>query len=125
MSEFHVVVTKLDKIERHPNADTLELSTVCGYPVIFKENQYSPGDKVVYVPTDSLVPVDNPLFSFLVELDAFDKPKNVREGKVRVKAKKLRGVYSIGLVVPIRCTCKADERGVRTHDEDCHLLWDG
>jgi RNA ligase (TIGR02306 family) len=91
MSEFHVVVTQLEKIGRHPNADTLEISTVCGYPVIFKENQFKPGDKVVYVPVDALVPLWHPLFAWLDE-------GNIGQEYIRIKAKKLRGINSVGLL---------------------------
>lgn len=93
MSEFHVTVEVLESIERHPNADTLEISVVKGYPVIFKENQYKVGDKIVYIPVDSLVPITDPRFAFLDD-------GVVGRMYARVKGKKLRNIYSIGLVIP-------------------------
>lgn len=93
MSEFHPTVELLGPIERHPQADTLEVSVVKGYPVIFKENQYKEGDKVVYIPVDALVPIADPRFAFLDEGD-------ISKTHARVKGKKLRGIYSIGLIIP-------------------------
>jgi hypothetical protein len=45
VSDWKPQVVKLDNIERHPSADTLEMCTVLGgYTVIFKEGQYKNGD---------------------------------------------------------------------------------
>src|SRR5687768_10003821 len=93
MSDFHVEVVQLGKIEKHPNADTLEMSVVKELSVIFKQDQYKEGDKVVYVPPDALVPLANPLFKFLDE-------GNIGQEFARAKGKKLRGIYSMGLIIP-------------------------
>ena len=87
MSEWHPQVVRLAKIERHPNADTLEMSEVLGsYPVIFKEGQYQPGDLVAYIPVDTVCS-DSPIFDFLGD-------------HKRIKAKKLRGIFSMGMLIP-------------------------
>jgi RNA ligase (TIGR02306 family) len=86
MSEFHVEVVELGAIEKHPNADTLGITRIHdGYPVIVRLGEYQPGDRAVYVPVDSVVPTDDPRWSFL-------------EGRGRIKAKRLRGVFSMGLL---------------------------
>lgn len=90
-SEFLVEVVRLDQIEKHPNADTLSIATVNGYPVIFKTGDFEPGDLAVYVPVDALVPTSRPEFSFLKKGDA---------ERHRIKAVRLRGVFSMGLLVP-------------------------
>ena len=90
-SEFHVEVVKLGKIVPLPNSDTLSITDVLGgYPSIIKTGTFQEGDLAVYVPIDSLVPTDRPEFAFLA-----------REGKSisRVKAIKLRGTFSQGLLV--------------------------
>lgn len=87
MSEWHVRVVRLGKIGRHPNADTLGITSVEGTPVIVKDGFYKPGDLAVYVPIDSLMP------STEDNLAMFGK-------KLRVKAKKIRGIYSQGYLMP-------------------------
>jgi RNA ligase (TIGR02306 family) len=86
MSEFHVEVVRLGPIKKHSNADTLGITKVHGgYPVITRLGEYQEGDLAVYVPVDSVVPADDPRWEFL-------------QGKTRIKAKKLRGVFSMGLL---------------------------
>ena len=79
--------SKTDKIGRHPNAETLEVSTVLGdHMVIFKENQYKEGDLVSYIPYDTICS-NNEVFAFL-------------EDKKRIKPMRLRGVFSEGILIP-------------------------
>lgn len=89
MSEFHVTVVRIGPIEKHPNADTLGITHVHGgYPVIVKLGDFKEGDLAVYVPVDAIVDGNRPEFSFLGE-----------RREHRIKAKKLRGVFSMGLLV--------------------------
>jgi len=92
MSNFRVEVIPLPKFGRHPNADSLFITQVFDYPVIFnnKEN-YQVGDLVAYIGVDSLVPMNNPLFKFL------DSGKD--RSHERLRAKKLRGIFSMGILV--------------------------
>lgn len=93
MTEFNVEVVKLESSERHPNADLLSIAHIFGgYPVVYKTESFKVGDKLVYIPIDSLVPLDDPRFSFLSE--------NADKKTQRIKAKKLRGVFSMGMLVP-------------------------
>lgn len=86
MSEFHVNVVRIGEIEKHPNADALSITRVHGgYPVLFRSGEYKPGDLAVYVPIDSIVPADDPRWDFLA-------------GHRRIRAKRLRGVFSMGLL---------------------------
>jgi RNA ligase (TIGR02306 family) len=89
MTEFHVEVVRLGEIESHPNADRLEITRVHGgYPCILRKGEFKTGDLVIYVPIDTILP-DIEMFSFL---DAKDRK--------RLRAKRLRGVFSMGLIVP-------------------------
>ena len=95
MSEFHVSVIRLGKIEKHPNADTLSVVRVNGdYPVIFRTGDFKEGDLAVYVPVDSEVP-DTEQWAFL-------------KGHRRIKAKKLRGIFSMGVLAPLPITVIRD-----------------
>lgn len=87
MSESQVRVVQLNRIEQHPNADLLSIAMVDGYPVIIRTEDFSIGDLAVYIPVDSIVPADDPQFAFLA-------------GKTRIKARRLRNVFSMGLLVP-------------------------
>jgi RNA ligase (TIGR02306 family) len=88
MSEFNVRVVKIGPVEKHPNADTLSITYIdgdkeLGYPVIFRTGDFEEGQLATYVPVDSIVP-DSPEWAFL-------------SGHRRIKARKLRGVFSMGL----------------------------
>lgn len=96
MSEFRVVVTKLEKISKHPNADSLSISNVLGYPVIFKTGNYIEGEKVVYISIDAVVPLNDSRFSFLKD--------------ARIRAIKLRGIFSMGLII------KANDEWIEEQD---------
>lgn len=97
MSEFHIKVVRLGPIEKHPNADTLGITKVYDYPVLVRLGDYKEGDLAVYIPVDSVVPADDPQWAFL-------------DGHCRVKAKKLRGIFSMGLLA------KADPSWVEGQD---------
>jgi hypothetical protein len=88
VTEFHVEAVRLRSIKAHPNADTLSIATIHdNYPVIFKTGEYKLGDLVAYVPVDSIVP-DTEEWAWLGS-----EPEHRR-----IKAKKLRGVFSMGII---------------------------
>lgn len=87
MTEFRVEVVRLGALEKHPGADTLSIAMVHGgYPSIVRTADFKEGDLAVYVPIDALVPLDDPRFAFLA-------PKR------RIRAARLRGIFSMGLLV--------------------------
>lgn len=93
MSEWHPQVVRIGKTRKHPNADTLSITHVLGnYPVIFRTGEYEDGDLAAYIPVDTMVPNEEP-FTFLFE-------GKLKE-RARLKAKKLRGIFSMGLLVPL------------------------
>src|SRR3990172_4787771 len=85
MSEFKATVVRVGPIEKHPNADTLGLTKVFDSPVIVKLGDFKEGELAAHVPVDSLVPGDDPRWAFL-------------QGHNRIKAKRLRGIFSMGLL---------------------------
>lgn len=86
-SEARVQVIKIDEIEKHGNADSLGIVTVHGgYPVCVRLSDWRPGMLAAYIPVDSVVDLTRPEFNFL--------------DKGRIKAKRLRGVFSMGLLIP-------------------------
>jgi RNA ligase (TIGR02306 family) len=96
MSEWKVQVVKVGPLSKHPNADRLMLTKVFDYPVITAVGELQEGDTAIYVPVDSVVPVDDPRWSFL-------------QGHLRIKAKKLRGIFSMGLLTKAEPGMAVDE----------------
>lgn len=92
-TEHDVKVVQLGKIGKHPNADTLSITDVEGRPVILRTGEFNPGDLAVYLPVDTMVPLDDPRFTFL-------KDRNfTADNYSRIKAVRLRGIFSMGLLV--------------------------
>ncbi len=88
MSTHSVNVIQLGEILPHPNADKLEMTKVGEYTCLIPKNTYKAGDLAVYIEPDYVVP-DTEQFAFLGSARAH-----------RIGAKKLRGVWSEGLLVP-------------------------
>lgn len=93
MSTFEVKVYAA-KIEVHPNADAIELARISDYLSIVKKGQFKNGDLVVYIPAGALLP-EWILKKLELEGKLAGKDKN------RIKAIRLRGILSEGVIFPI------------------------
>lgn len=93
MASFNVKVVKLT-IEDHPNADKLEIAQIDGYQCVVGKGQYQTGDLAVYIPEQAIVP------EWIIEKLNL-QGKLAGKDKNRVKAVKLRGVTSQGLLYPL------------------------
>lgn len=91
MSTFMVKVLPIKKLEKHPNADTLALAYVNDYVSLVGLDTFKEGDLVAYIPEGAVVP-DN--VAAVMGL----------EGKIgnRLKAIKLRGIVSQGILYPVK-----------------------
>jgi RNA ligase (TIGR02306 family) len=87
MSQFAVTVVRLGKVGKHPNADALEITTIEGCPCITRAGDFKEGDVAVYVPVEAVVPETVPGTEFL-------------GSKRRIRAMRLRGIFSMGLLLP-------------------------
>ncbi len=93
MATFECKVYKLT-IEEHPNADLIELAGVGDYRSIVGKGQFKTGDLGVYIPEAAVCP------EWLIkELGLEGKLAGKKHN--RVKAVKLRGVLSQGLIYPV------------------------
>lgn len=124
MSEFHVEVVRVGPITKHPSADRLGITMVHaspegvgGYPVVLNtsdKDALKEGDLAVYLPVDSMVPASDPRFSFLVppperKEDMTDlewqtrlaRYERERQTQVRIRAHRFRGIFSMGLLIPV------------------------
>lgn len=97
---------------KHPDPETHSLSTVQieGYSYVANTKEWEGKTKAVYIPPDSLVDTERPEFAFLA-LQHSKKLYDVDGKKTyhRVKAKKIRGVISFGLMVPVPDDTPLDE----------------
>ena len=104
MSSFEVPVVRVTKVEHHPNADRLSLVYFRGFTTISAKledgsHRYNEGDLVVYVPEGAVVP------EYLLRQGFWDDTKN--KGMLtgpkgdRVKAIRLRGIISQGIMFPV------------------------
>lgn len=92
MSTHSVNVIDIEKVLPHGNADRLEIIPVGGWQAVVKAGQFKPGDRAIYIEPDYTVPTTRPEFSFLA-----------KEGRDRhrLKAVRLRGALSFGLLIPV------------------------
>lgn len=99
MSEFVCEVVRV-AIEPHPNADAIELARVGDYISIVKKGQFVTGDLAVYIPEQAVLPE-----WMLKKLGFWDDLNNkgtlTSAAGNRVRAVKLRGVFSQGLLYPV------------------------
>lgn len=104
-------IQKIDRIVKHPNADSLYVATVMGWQVLVKNtDDFKENDKVVYIEIDSVLPEDNSNFEFM------------KRHKYRVKSIKLRGELSQGLIQPMSILPDADTRDYDIGDDVTSIL---
>lgn len=92
MSTHQVHILNIDSVLPHDNADKLEIIPVGGWSVVVRKGDFQPGQRAIYIEPDYLVPTSHPLFAFL------SKPG--RESH-RLRAARLRGVVSFGLLISV------------------------
>lgn len=91
MSSLIVEVAEIRNVRPHPNADSLDVAEVQGWQVVVKRGEYEAGQRVVYFPIDTLLPVELS--------DRFGVTQYL--SKQRIRATRLRGEPSFGLVMPV------------------------
>lgn len=91
MSTVQVPVARVEELKVHPNADALEIATVLGWQCVVKKGDYSVNEPVVFFPPDTVLP------QFVS--DKFGVTSYL--SKQRVRAVRLRGEPSFGLVMPL------------------------
>ncbi len=88
MSEKLATVVRF-KLDFHPNAETLSIANIEGseWKVVVKTSEFKKLDSAIFIQVDTITP-ETEMFEFL------------RDKKFKVKAIRLRGVYSYGLLIP-------------------------
>lgn len=90
MSTLSAPVFKIGKFGKNPNSDNLCILNGPQGPVQFREGEFREGDLCVFVPANTMVSTARPEFSWL---------EPGADGRARVRAVKLRGIPSVGLLV--------------------------
>jgi len=121
MSDFAVEVVRItDPVIDHPNADRLNLVQIGGYTCITNKLEggvarYKQGDLVAYIPEASVLPE-----WLLRKMGFWDEANNCGAlsggQKNRVKAIRLRGTFSQGILYPIEVHHDDPARGVLRND---------
>lgn len=115
MSTFEVKFRTITQLDPHPNADKLECVVIGGYKAVVQKDIHKVGDLIAYIPEDSVF-TDLPIAERLgIARYLTGKLKN------RVKAVRLRGLLSQGIVLPAQLV--ADE--IRSHDKFDYQPWEG
>jgi len=93
---FKVEVTDIKDIKPHPDPETvsLEIAIVFGWQVIVRKGTYQIGEKVVYLPVDSVL---NPE----LENKIFGENSKITLKGSRIRAIKIRKFISQGMILPL------------------------
>jgi RNA ligase (TIGR02306 family) len=133
MSTFAVKIRTVASIKDHPNADRLSVAQVEGYECIVGRDQFTPGEPIIYVPEGAVVPA-----WILKKYGFWDQKldRGMLDGTNgdRCKPRRLRGIYSQGLVLPLLSgedPPMSDERvgrtwiGFEVPNDDATYVFDG
>ena len=92
MSTLKIPITTIKELNPHPNAERLEIALVLGYNVIVPKNVFSVGQEVIYIS-------DGAVLSDWLEEYIFPADSKIKLHNKRVRAIKLRGVLSQGILL--------------------------
>lgn len=89
---FKVPLTTITDIKPHDNAHSLEVAIVYGFQVIVKKDSYKVGNKVLYVPIDSILSPE-------LEYEIFPEDSKIKLTKGRIKQIRIRKLASQGMLI--------------------------
>lgn len=92
MPEQLATIETIREIRSHPNADRLDIAAILGYEAIVGRDAHRQGEKIVFIQPDTVLPVDREW--------AKESLKYLKGGN-RLRAVRLRGEWSMGLVMPV------------------------
>lgn len=111
-STFKVEVVPVELV-KHPDADRLSIAIVKGWECVVATEQFDGIKLGAYIPLDALLPRTDRFLSFF---------KDSMKERFRVKAVKLRGVISMGILIPAEPHWELgqdvkDELGITKYEE--------
>jgi len=104
MSDLIVKIQPITDLRPHSNADNLEIVIIGGWQVCAKKSEFSIGEEVLFIPVDAMIPYSLSdswgISSYLRGVDKRNVAGSQYEKAARVRAIKLRGEPSLGVVIP-------------------------
>lgn len=116
-SLFKAPVTSILKIDAHPNAERLEIATVYGFQIIVQKGRYQIGNKILYIPVDSVIPE-------WLDYKLFPPGSKVKLDKRRVRQIRLRGAASQGMIVNLEDIAEKVNPDYLTLEQDVSKILD-
>jgi RNA ligase (TIGR02306 family) len=111
-------IENITNIKNIPNADLIQCAYIGGWPVVIKKDEYSIGDKVIYMEIDSFIPTDLAPF-----LSKGKEPKEYNGIKgERLRTVKLKGQLSQGLILPLSTISNYDVQHYNIGDDVTNIL---
>lgn len=89
---YKVPYTNIVQIETHPNAHSLDIAKVYDWSIVVQKNKYKVGDKVIFIPSDSILPN-------WIEEKLFPSGSKITLQKSRIRQIRIRGVASQGMLI--------------------------
>lgn len=89
-------IETITNITPHPNADKLEIATICGYPVIVSKGMHQVGEQLFYIREDAQLTGEFGKFPWQEAASKYTSRSK------RIKAIKLRGSTSMGLAISLK-----------------------
>lgn len=93
-----VTIKTIDAINPIDGADAIEAAMIGGWAVVVKKGEFKSGDYVLYFEIDSIIP--HKIAPFLSNYYNLKTYEDGVEG-YRLRTKRMRGVWSQGLIIPI------------------------
>jgi RNA ligase (TIGR02306 family) len=139
MSDYRAEVVRIEKVDKHPDADNLSIAYVLGdYPVVIKTGQFEVGQLACYLSIDNIVP-DTEQWYFLCpkKYEKYEEGGEIKQRMVGpkyllgevpekyriIKAKKFLGIYSQGILIELQSFHNVgddlvEEMGLKKHEEE-------
>ena len=92
MSTLIIKVEPIKSIVKHENSDNLSIAKIFDWEVVIRSGSYEVGQSVIYLPPDTVVSED-------FEAKLFPEGSKVKLHKRRIRATKIRGFVSAGMIV--------------------------
>src|SRR5574344_66804 len=100
---YNAYVVKINDLQKHPNADKLQIAKIFGLSVIVGQDVHE-GDIMIYFPSDGQLNKEFAEYCNLLrkkDANGNNIGGYMDERKCNIKAIKLRGEYSDGLLIPV------------------------